>query len=201
VTLVAERKATYRRETRETAIEVAWDLDGSGRAEVSTGIGMLDHLLDQLARHGLFDISVAAKGDLEVDAHHTMEDTAIALGRAFTEAIGDGRGITRMADALVPLDEALAQVAVDISGRGYASVNVAWTGERIGDVPCDLVEHFLQSLAQEGKFNLSVRLLSGVNDHHKAEAIFKALARALCAATRLEPRRAGQAPSTKGSLG
>jgi len=201
VTLVAERKATYRRETRETAVEVAWDLDGSGQSDVSTGIGMLDHLLEQLARHGIFDISVTATGDLHVDAHHTMEDTAIALGRAFAEAIGDGRGLTRMADALVPLDEALAQVAVDISGRGYASVNVAWTGERIGDVPCDLVEHFLQSLAQEGKFNLNVRLLSGVNDHHKAEAIFKALARALCAATRLEPRRAGQMPSTKGSMG
>jgi len=201
VTLVAERKATYRRETRETAVEVAWDLDGSGRAEISTGIGMLDHLLEQLARHGIFDISVTAKGDLHVDAHHTMEDTAIALGRAFAEVIGDGRGITRMADALVPLDEALAQVAVDISGRGYASVNVAWTGERIGEVPCDLVEHFLQSLAQEGRFNLNVRLLSGVNDHHKAEAIFKALARALCAATRLEPRRSGQTPSTKGSIG
>ncbi len=201
MTLVAERKATYRRETRETAVEVAWDLDGSGQSDVSTGIGMLDHLLEQLARHGIFDISVTATGDLHVDAHHTMEDTAIALGRAFAEAIGDGRGLTRMADALVPLDEALAQVAVDISGRGYASVNVAWTGERIGDVPCDLVEHFLQSLAQEGKFNLNVRLLSGVNDHHKAEAIFKALARALCAATRLEPRRAGQMPSTKGSMG
>jgi imidazoleglycerol-phosphate dehydratase len=198
---VGERKATYRRETRETVIEATWDLDGSGRGEVSTGIGMLDHLVDQLARHGIFDITLTAKGDLHIDPHHTIEDTAIALGRAFAEAIGDGGGITRMGDALVPLDEALAQVAVDLSGRGYASVNVRWTGEQVGEVPSDLIEHFLQSLAQEGKFNLNVRLLSGVNDHHKAEVIFKALARALCVATRPEPRRAGQAPSTKGSIG
>jgi imidazoleglycerol-phosphate dehydratase len=198
---VGERKATYRRETRETVIEVTWDLDGSGRAGVSTGIGMLDHLVDQLARHGIFDITVAAKGDLHIDPHHTIEDTAIALGRAFAEAVGDGTGITRMGDALVPLDEALAQVAVDLSGRGYASVNVRWTGDLVGEVPSDLIEHFLQSLALEGKFNLNVRLLSGVNDHHKAEVIFKALARALCIATRPEPRRAGQAPSTKGTIG
>jgi imidazoleglycerol-phosphate dehydratase len=190
---VGERKATYRRETRETVIEATWDLDGSGRGEVSTGIGMLDHLVDQLARHGIFDITLTAKGDLHIDPHHTIEDSAIALGRAFAEAIGDGGGITRMGDALVPLDEALAQVAVDLSGRGYASVNVRWTGEQVGEVPSDLIEHFLQSLAQEGKFNLNVRLLSGVN--------FKALARALCVATRPEPRRAGQAPSTKGSIG
>ena len=201
MTLVGERKATYRRETRETAIEVTWDLDGSGRAEVATGIGMLDHLVDQLARHGIFDITVAAKGDVHVDPHHTIEDTAIALGRAFAEAIGDAKGLTRMGDALVPLDEALAQVAVDLSGRGYASVNVRWTGEQVGELPCDLIEHFLQSLAFEGKFNLNVRLLSGVNDHHKAEVIFKALARALCIATRPEPRRTSQTPSTKGAIG
>jgi imidazoleglycerol-phosphate dehydratase len=201
VTLVGERKASFSRETRETAIVVSWDLDGAGVCEASTRIGMLDHLIDQLARHGLFDITVAAKGDLQVDAHHTVEDTAIALGRAFAEAVGDAKGITRMGDALVPLDEALAQVAVDVSGRGYASVQVRWTGDRIGEIPCDLVEHFLQSLAHEGRFNLNVRVLAGVNDHHKAEAIFKALARALCLATRLEPRRAGQTPSTKDAIG
>ncbi|HXH21773.1 MAG TPA: imidazoleglycerol-phosphate dehydratase HisB [Dehalococcoidia bacterium] len=198
---MSERRATYRRETRETAIEAAWDLDGSGHAEVSTGIGMLDHLVEQLARHGIFDITLVAKGDLHVDPHHTVEDTAIALGRAFLGAIGEGAGITRMGDALVPLDEALAQVAVDVSGRGYASLAVRWTGEQVGELPCDLIEHLLQSLALEGKFNLNVRLLSGVNDHHKAEVIFKALGRALSIATRLEPRRAGQTPSTKGTLG
>ncbi len=201
MTLTADRKASYRRETRETSIEVVWDLDGSGVSDVSTGIGMLDHLIDQLARHGLFDITVKATGDLHIDPHHTMEDVGIALGRAFAEAVGDATGIVRMGDALVPLDETLVQVAVDVSGRGYASVNCPWTGTSVGDIPADLVEHFLQSLAREGKFNLHVRLVAGVNDHHKAEAIFKALARALCAATRPDPRRAGQTPSTKGAIG
>lgn len=201
MTLVGERKATCSRETHETAIEATWDLDGTGVSEVSTGVGMLDHLVDQLARHGIFDITVAAKGDLYVDPHHTVEDVGIALGRAFAEALGDAKGITRMSDALVPLDEALAQVAVDLSGRGYASINVRWSGDRVGELPCDLIEHFLQSLAHEGKFNLNVRVLSGVNDHHKAEAIFKAVARALSIASRPEPRRAGRSPSTKGATG
>ncbi|HEY7268315.1 MAG TPA: imidazoleglycerol-phosphate dehydratase HisB [Dehalococcoidia bacterium] len=195
------RRGTCSRQTRETVIEAAWALDGSGAGDISTGIGFLDHMVEQLARHGIFDITLSAKGDLHVDAHHTMEDCGIALGRAFAEAVGDAKGIVRMADALVPLDEALAQVAVDVSGRGYASINVKWSGERVGEVPCDLVEHFLQSLASEGRFNLNVRVISGVNDHHKAEAVCKALARALCLATRLEPRRAGQTPSTKGAIG
>ncbi len=201
MTSPAARRGAYRRETRETVVEVSWDLDGSGRSQVSTGIGMLDHLIDQLARHGIFDITVEAKGDTQVDVHHTVEDTAIALGRAFADALGDGKGIVRMGDALVPLDEALAQVAVDLSGRGYAVVNVTWSGERIGEMPADLVEHFLQAFAAEGRLNLNARVLSGVNDHHKAEALFKALARALCAATRLDPRRTGQVPSTKDRLG
>ena len=201
MTLVSERRATYRRETRETTVEVTWALDGSGQAQVATGIGMLDHLVEQIARHGVFDITVAGKGDLQVDAHHTTEDVGIALGRALAEAVGDGKGIVRMGDALVPLDEALAQVAVDLSGRGYAAVSVTWSGERVGELPCDLVEHFLQTLAQEGRFGLHARVLAGVNDHHKAEALFKALGRALDAATRLDPRRAGQTPSTKETLG
>jgi imidazoleglycerol-phosphate dehydratase len=198
---VSERRGSYSRQTRETAVEASWDLDGSGRCQVSTGIGFLDHLVDQLARHGIFDITLSVKGDLHVDAHHTVEDAGIALGRALAQAVGDASGIARMGDALVPLDEALAQAAVDVSGRGYCAVAVRWSGERIGEMPCDLVEHFLQSLAIEGKFNLNVRVLAGVNDHHKAEAVFKALGRALCAATRPEPRRAGQAPSTKGAIG
>jgi imidazoleglycerol-phosphate dehydratase len=182
-------------------VEAAWDLDGSGQGSVSSGIGFLDHMVEQVARHGVFDITLSAKGDLHVDPHHTMEDAGIALGRAFAAAIGDGSGIVRMADALVPLDEALAQVAVDLSGRGYASINVRWSGDRIGEIPCDLIEHFLQALASEGRFNLNARVLSGANDHHKAEAVFKALGRALCLATRIEPRRAGQTPSTKGAIG
>jgi imidazoleglycerol-phosphate dehydratase len=201
MTLTSERRATYRRETRETVVEATWDLDGSGVVDVSTGIGFLDHMVDQLGRHGIFDITVRASGDLKVDAHHTVEDVGIALGRALAEALGDAKGIVRMADALVPLDETLAQVAVDLSGRGYAAVSVTWSGERIGELPCDLFEHFLQALAAEGRFNLHARVVAGVNDHHKAEALTKALARALCQATRIEPRRAGQTPSTKEAIG
>jgi imidazoleglycerol-phosphate dehydratase len=195
------RIGTYRRETKETKVEVSWDLDGSGQAEVSTSIGILDHLVSQIARHGIFDITLTATGDLEVDSHHTVEDVGIGLGRAFAEALGDARGIVRMADALVPLDEALAQVAVDLSGRGYAVLHISWSGPRIGELPGDLVEHFVQTLAHEGRFNLHARILAGVNDHHKAESMMKALGRALSAATRIEPRRAGQTPSTKEALG
>ena len=196
-----DRIGTYSRETRETSISVTWDLDGTGKANVSTGIGMLDHLVSQIARHGIFDISLHAKGDLHIDAHHTVEDTGIALGRALTRALGDSTGIVRMGDALVPLDEALAQVAVDLSGRAYSVINVSWTGSTLGEMPCDLVEHFVQSMAHEARFNLHVRILAGLNDHHKAECMMKALGRALCAATRLEPRRAGQTPSTKEAIG
>jgi imidazoleglycerol-phosphate dehydratase len=195
------RVGNYRRETKETSIEVSWDLDGSGVADVSTGIGFLDHMIDQLARHGIFDITCKARGDLHIDSHHTAEDAGIALGRALSEALGDAKGIVRMGDALVPLDEALAQVAVDLSGRAYSVIDVAWTDTRIGELPCDLYEHFLQSMAHEGRFNLHARILSGVNDHHKAESLMKALARSLSAATRLDPRRAGETPSTKGTIG
>jgi imidazoleglycerol-phosphate dehydratase len=195
------RIGDFKRETRETSIAVTWDLDGSGQADVATGIGMLDHLVDQIARHGVFDITCKASGDLEIDTHHTVEDVGIALGRALLAAIGDAKGIARMGDALVPLDEALSQVSLDLSGRGYAVLNVSWAGERVGELPCDLIEHFYQSIAHEGKFNLHARVLAGVNDHHKAESMTKAFARALSAATRIEPRRAGQTPSTKETLG
>jgi imidazoleglycerol-phosphate dehydratase len=158
-------------------------------------------MVSQIARHGIFDITVEAKGDIHIDSHHTVEDVGIALGRALLDALGDARGIVRMGDALVPLDETLAQVALDLSGRGYAVVNVSWSGQRIGEMPSDLVEHFLQSLAHEGRFNLHARVHAGVNDHHKAEALMKALGRALCAATRIDDRRAGQTPSTKETLG
>jgi imidazoleglycerol-phosphate dehydratase len=198
---VVGRLGSYSRETRETSVSATWDLDGTGKADVVTGIGMLDHLVSQIARHGIFDITLDAKGDLEVDAHHTVEDVGIALGRAFAEAVGDARGIVRMGDALVPLDEALAQVAVDLSGRAYCVTAVSWSGQRIGELPSDLVEHFLQSIAYEAKFNLHARVHAGVNDHHKAECLMKALGRALCAATRIDERRAGQTPSTKEALG
>ena len=198
---MSDRIGSFKRETKETSVEVSWNLDGTGQADVSTGIGMLDHLVSQIARHGIFDITLKAKGDIEVDSHHTVEDVGIGLGRALADALGDSTGIVRMGDALVPLDESLAQVAVDLSGRAYSVIGVTWTGSRIGELPSDLVEHFMQSMAHEGRFNLHARVLAGVNDHHKAECMMKALGRALCAATRLEPRRAGQTPSTKEAIG
>ena len=198
--MAANRRATVTRDTKETKVHVAVDLDGRGEAEVATGIGMLDHLLAQVGRHGIIDITVTAEGDLSTDEHHTVEDVGLALGRAIDEALGDREGIVRMADATVPMDEALATVAVDLSGRGYAVLDVPWTGQRIGELPADLVNHLLWSLASEAKLTLHARVLSGVNDHHKAEALFKALGRALGAATRPDLRREGAVPSTKGKL-
>ncbi len=200
--MAAERRtARVARETKETRVEVTLDIDGAGRASAKTGIGMLDHLVEQIGKHGLFDLEVSASGDLHVDEHHTVEDVGIAIGQALDRALGDRRGIVRMADALVPLDEALAQVAVDISGRPYCSVEAAWTLDRIGELPASLVEHLLGAIAAEAKLTLHARVLKGENDHHRAEAMCKALGRALCAATRVDPRRAGDVPSTKGTLG
>jgi imidazoleglycerol-phosphate dehydratase len=198
---MTNRTANVKRETKETRIEVTIDLDGSGRASAKTGIGMLDHLLEQIGKHGLFDLTVEATGDLHVDEHHTVEDAGIALGQAFGRALGDRRGIVRMADALVPLDEALASVAVDVSGRPYCSVQAEWTLDRIGELPSSLVEHLLHSFATEARLTLHARVLAGENDHHRAEAMCKALGRALSRATRLEPRLEGQVPSTKGTIG
>jgi imidazoleglycerol-phosphate dehydratase len=194
------RRAEISRKTRETAVELALDLDG-GEVSASTGVGFLDHMLELLGRHGRLGLGVKASGDLETGAHHTVEDVGIALGRALADALGDAKGIVRMGDALVPLDESLAQVAVDLSGRAHAVINVTWNDVRVGELPCDLYEHFLESLANEGRFNLHARILAGGNDHHKAESLMKALARSLSAATRIDPRRAGQTPSTKGTLG
>ncbi len=196
----ADRRGSVTRETKETQIQVELNLDGTGETKIDTGVGMLDHFLSQIGRHGLIDITLQAKGDLSVDEHHTVEDVGLALGRALDEALGEREGIVRMADATVPLDEALASVAVDLSGRGYAVLDVAWTGERVGELPVDMVSHLLWSLASEGKLTLHARVLAGVNDHHKGEALFKALGRALGAASRPEPRRAGQSASTKGTL-
>ena len=200
VSLAPHRTARIHRETRETTIELELDVDGDGRAVVSTGVGFLDHMLDSLARHARFDLMLKAVGDLHVDAHHTAEDVAIVLGQGLDRALGDRRGLRRFADATVPLDEALAQVAVDLSGRGFAAVDLPFGGEMIGALPTEMVPHFLRSFAVEARLTLHVRLLAGENDHHRAEATFKALARALELATRLDPRIADQVPSTKGSL-
>ena len=197
----APRQARVERKTKETRVSVTVALDGVGQAQVNTGVGMLDHLIEQIAQHGLFDITLSAEGDLRRDVHHTVEDVGISLGQALAQALGDKSGIVRMGHALVPLDEALALVAVDISGRGYWSLELPWAGERVGDLPTDLIGHFLWALASEAGLTLHVRILSGGNDHHKAEAVFKALGRALAAATRPEPRLAGRAASTKGRLG
>ncbi|MEX2236581.1 MAG: imidazoleglycerol-phosphate dehydratase HisB [Dehalococcoidia bacterium] len=186
-----------KRETKETTVEVSLSLYGSGRAELDTGIGFLDHLLDQLARHSGMDLTVKATGDLHVDAHHTTEDIALALGQAFNDALGDRSGIARFGDALVPMDEALASVAVDLSGRPYAALDLDFAGEKLGELPTDMIRHFLWSLALEGRFAIHARLLAGLNDHHRAEALFKALAVAL---RRALERRDGGVPSTKGSL-
>ncbi|MDA0365160.1 MAG: imidazoleglycerol-phosphate dehydratase HisB [Chloroflexi bacterium] len=194
------RRASVTRETAETRVSVELTIDGTGRADVTTGIGFYDHMLTAFARHGRFDLSVEAAGDLHVDAHHTMEDVALVLGQAFDEALGDRSGIVRMGDALVPLDEALVQVVVDISGRPFAATQFDFVGERIGDAPAEMVPHVIRSFATTAKLTLHVRQLAGANDHHIAEAAMKALGRALDAATAYDPRIAGAVPSTKGTL-
>ena len=194
------RESTIHRTTRETEIDVALNLDGSGRYEVETGVGMLDHLIEQLARHGAFDLTLRATGDLDRDAHHTVEDVGLTLGKALDEALGDRAGIARMASALVPLDEALVQVAVDLSGRAHAAIDLRFPGDTMGQLPTQLVSHLLESIAQAGRLTLHVRSLAGENDHHIAEAAFKALARALRDAVALDARAAGTVPSTKGTL-
>ena len=193
------RRAEIRRQTRESDVAVTLELDGSGRHEIDTGLGFLDHMLSQVAAHGLFDLTVRARGDLEVDEHHTVEDVAIAMGQALDSALGDRHGLVRMGHAFAPLDEALAQVVVDLSGRPYAVVEAEFTTPRLGAVDADLIIHFLETLAFQARMSLHARLLYGRNDHHRAEALFKALGRALDAATRRDPRRHG-VPSTKGVL-
>jgi imidazoleglycerol-phosphate dehydratase len=191
------RTATVRRETGETQIEITLNLDGSGRAQIDTGLGFLDHMLTALARHARFDLTVQAKGDLHVDEHHTVEDVGITLGQVLGKALGDRAGITRMGHAIVPMDEALALVAVDIGGRGYCVFDGHFDTPRIGQVGTSLIPHFFESLAVEGRMNLHARLLAGRDDHHRAEALFKALARALHQATRIDPSLGGAVPSTK----
>jgi imidazoleglycerol-phosphate dehydratase len=191
---MTERKATVARETAETNVRVELNIDGSGQFQTTTGIRMFDHLLSHLAQHGVFDIKISASGP---DQHHVVEDVAISLGKAFNQALGKKQGIVRMAHAVVPMDEALAEVAVDIGGRVYSVIEADFKEASIGDLDADLVRHFLVSLASEAKINLHAKVLSGINDHHKAEALFKALARALDSSTRIDERIAGRVPSTK----
>ncbi len=191
------RKASIERQTRETNVRLSLDFDGGGRAQIDTGIAMFDHLMSQVARHGVFDINIKASGD---EPHHLIEDVALSLGKAFTEALGEKRGIVRMASAVVPMDDALATVVVDIGGRGYSVLELLFEDNDMAGFPTDLIRHFLESFAIEARLNLHVRTDYGVNDHHKAEALFKALGRALDAATRIDPRIAGELPSTKGIM-
>jgi len=196
---VTDRLAIVKRETKETNISLELNIDGSGKCEVNTGISMFDHLLEQVARHGVFDIKLSATGD---DQHHLVEDVAICLGKALGKALGEKHGIVRMANAVVPMDDALAMVAVDISGRGYTVLELPFTDveREIAGLETDLIRHFLESFAMEAKLNLHARVVYGVNDHHKAEALFKALGRALDMATRIDERISGELPSTKDLL-
>lgn len=193
------RRVTIARSTRETDITITLGLDGAGHATIATGIGFYDHLLTSFAHHGLFDLAVQADGDLQVDEHHTVEDVALVLGAAFAEALGDRAGIRRFGDATVPMDEALATAVVDIGGRPYAMIELPFRDERVGALPTQLIEHALESFARTSGTTLHLRG-SGRNDHHLAEATFKALARAMRLACELDPRREGVA-STKGALG
>jgi imidazoleglycerol-phosphate dehydratase len=193
------RRVTVERRTRETEISATLDLDGSGAAEVATGVGFYDHLLTSLALHGLFDLRILAAGDLGIDEHHTVEDVALVLGTAFREALGERAGITRFGEASVPMDEALATAIVDVGGRPFTVLEIPFRGERVGALPTQLVDHALDAFARSAGVTLHLRA-SGHNDHHVAEAAFKALARALRVAVAVDPRRGGVA-STKGSLG
>ena len=195
--MAGKRSATITRETGETKIKVTLSLDGQGKFTIKTGSKMFDHMLTHVAQHGLFDINLTASG---WDEHHLAEDVAIALGQALNKALGDKKGIVRMGHAIVPMDEALATVVVDLSGRGYPVLDLQFTNRKIGDMESDMIRHFLETFAVEGKMNLHAQVLYGTNEHHKVEALFKALGRALGSATRIDPRIAGRVPSTKGKI-
>jgi imidazoleglycerol-phosphate dehydratase len=195
----SSRTAAISRKTKETRIELSLDLDGTGQSTIQTGVGFFDHMLDLLVRHSLIDLNVKADGDLHVDAHHTVEDVGIVLGQAIEKALGDKRGIYRYGWAIVPMDETLAQVALDLSGRAAFVFNAPLDGKSIGEFPAELVEEFFKSVAQNAKMNLHIAVPYGSNTHHISEAIFKATAKALRQATSLDPRNP-DVPSTKGSL-
>ena len=195
------RTATYTRATSETSIDVTVNLDGTGVYSINTGIGFFDHMLEQLSKHSLIDLSVRTVGDLHIDQHHTVEDTALAIGSAIAQALGDKRGIRRYADALSPMDEALTRVAIDISGRPFIVWGCHFTVQKLGEMDTELFEHFFASLAQTAGLTLHVECLYGKNNHHIIEGAFKGLARALRGAVEIDPRKADQIPSTKGTLG
>jgi imidazoleglycerol-phosphate dehydratase len=192
------RSATIHRQTKETDVRVELNIDGAGRAEINTGIGFYDHMLHHVAVHGLFDLCVQATGDLHIDEHHTVEDVAIALGQAIDKALDKRAGIVRMADAWVSMDEALAHVVIDLSGRPYAVFKGVFGAPAVGGIATSLFPHVFESIAAHARMNLHTRIVYGADDHHKAEALFKAFGRALDAATFIDTRRAGAIPSTKG---
>ncbi len=194
------RTASLSRKTNETDILVTINLDGTGHTDIDTGVGFFDHMLDAFGRHGLFDLTVIAKGDVHIDSHHTVEDVGIVLGQAVAHALGEKRGIQRFGQAAVPMDEALVEAVIDLSGRAFTAWNVAFERPMLGEMDTQLVEEFFRAFAGNGFFNLHVRQLAGHNAHHVAEAAFKSVARALRAAITVEPRIAGQIPSTKGTL-
>jgi imidazoleglycerol-phosphate dehydratase len=195
-----KRQATIDRSTKETKIKATVDLDGTGAYDVSTGVGFLDHMLEQLARHSLIDITLKAKGDLHIDFHHTTEDCGIVLGQAVAKALGDKQGITRYADVHLPMDETMTRVAVDVSGRPYLLWDVTFPRPKLGEMDTELFREFFQAFAQNAGITLHIANLYGENNHHIAETCFKGLARALRAAIAIDPRQAGRVPSTKGSL-
>ncbi len=194
------RKAEISRKTKETDISLSLNLDGSGKANINTGVGFFDHMLTQIAVHGLIDIDLQASGDLHIDAHHTVEDCGLVLGDAIGQALGERRGIVRMAEASVPMDDALARVFLDLSGRSYSVIQTSWVSSSVGGIPTSLLEHFFESLAITSRMNLHLNVLYGKDNHHMAEALFKAFARALDAAIKIDPRRADSIPSSKGKL-
>lgn len=195
------RTATIERKTKETQITVSVNLDGKGEYKISTGIGFLDHMMEQLSRHSLMDLTVEAKGDLHIDFHHTTEDTGIAIGEAVAKALGERKGITRYGDALIPMDETLTRVALDISGRPYFVWKVEFTKPKLGEMDTELFREWFQAFAFASGMTLHVENLYGVNNHHIVESCFKALARALRTAVAIDPRKADEVPSTKGTLG
>ncbi|MEM9358498.1 MAG: imidazoleglycerol-phosphate dehydratase HisB [Pseudomonadota bacterium] len=194
------RSATIKRETKETQIEATINLDGTGAYNISTGIGFLDHMLEQLSRHSLIDIELVAKGDLHIDFHHTAEDTGIVLGQALAEALGDRKGITRYADCHLAMDETLTRCAIDVSGRPYLIWQVEYSRDKVGDMDTELFREWFQAFAQNSGITLHIATLYGENNHHIAETCFKALARTLRTAVEIDPRQADRIPSTKGSL-
>ena len=194
------RTASIQRKTKETNISLSVNLDGTGEHNISTGIGFFDHMLTQIAVHGLIDIDLQAEGDLHIDAHHTIEDCGIVLGEGIGLALGQKLGIRRMAEASIPMDDALANVVLDLSGRSYSVIQIPWGSPSVGGIPTSLMEHFFETMAMAAKINLHIRVFYGKDNHHIAEATFKAFARALDAAVQVDERRMGSVPSSKGKI-